>query len=117
MGYSEESKKLLHSQNGSKVFDARHPIKNKYYFQCVLAQTELFSSGAAAFSSGLPQSFYKLLLKNPRKAKAGLKASEYKTLLDQADGVPLALAAVAAQPIPAGVAAPLAIVPAGIVFP
>ena len=81
--YVATDSKVVHTLDGSNFFDNRHPIKNKFYFQCVLAQSDLFAAGCERFSSQMPQAFYKLLLKDPSKARPGLKAKEYQAMLDE----------------------------------
>lgn len=85
--YVATSSKVVHTLGGSNFFDDRDPIKNKFYFQCVLAQSDLFAAGCERFSSRMPQAFYKLLLKHPSKARPGLKAKDYQAMLEQGDSV------------------------------
>ena len=85
--YVATGSKVVHTLGGSNFFDNRNPIKNKFYFQCVLAQSDLFAAGCERFSSQMPQAFYKLLLKDPSKARPGLKAKEYQAMLDEGASV------------------------------
>ena len=108
--------KTKHNRGGDKNFDERAPIKNKFYFQCILAQSELFEAGALPFTSQLPQLFYKLLLKSPAKAKPGMKLKDLRSAIAVEDGVPPALAAIedeAPQPQQVPQHAPLVPVAAG----
>ena len=52
----------------------------------MIAQSDLFAAGRERFSSQMQQVFYKLLLKDPSKARPGLKAIEYQATLDEGAG-------------------------------
>ena len=57
-------------------FDSRSMPSKRAYYQCVLSGAELFRRGAADFKSGLTTAFYLLLLRDPARAKPGMKAKE-----------------------------------------
>ena len=91
-GFEGIAEKVDHVSGGPEYFDSRTPITHKRYFQCVLAQKEIFAAGGCDFSSQMTQVFYDLLLRSPSSAMPGLSAKECKARLDLADGVAPALA-------------------------
>ena len=70
-----------HSLDSEKTYDARTADKKRCYYQCLLMVVELCGAGAEPFLSTRPQSFFELLMKNPRKARSLLSARECSRLL------------------------------------
>ena len=65
-----------------KADDARNPLAKRAYYQCLIAGDQLFQKGD---KSNRSQAFYKLLLRDPAKAEAKLKAQECEKLVSAAE--------------------------------
>ena len=68
-----------------KAYDARNPLAKRAYYQCLIAGDQLFQKGAKPYKSNRSQAFYKLLLRDPAKAEAKLKAQECEKLVSAAE--------------------------------
>ena len=89
-GWEAVDRMVEHSSDDVvKTYDARNPASMAYglYLQCVLSQAALFRKGAPPFRSGLHQAYYKLLLRSPSKARAGLTSTQCRAILREEDGV------------------------------
>ena len=81
-GLEPEQHLLTHSIGCRKAYDARNPHAKRAYFQCLIAGDQLFQKGD---KSNRSQAFYKLLLRDPAKAEAKLKAQECEKLVSAAE--------------------------------
>jgi hypothetical protein len=80
-GFVGQHKLINHRPRGAgKFFDARGNFySKKAYYQCVLVQRELFQQNMLTIStSNKSQSYYKLILKDPRDSNAALPPSVCK---------------------------------------
>ena len=83
--YVAQYKVVKHWRRGGKLFDARALPSKRSYLQCCLVQGSLFDKGVDNFSSGLCDGYYKLLLRDPSKAKHGMSARDCKLALTGVD--------------------------------
>ena len=81
-GFEPEQHLLTHSIGCRKAYDARNPHAKRAYFQRLIAGDQLFQKGD---KSNRSQAFYKLLLRDPAKAEAKLKAQECEKLVSAAE--------------------------------
>ena len=84
-GLEPEQHLLTHSMECRKAYDARNPLAKRAYYQRLIAGDQLFQKGAKPYKSNRSQAFYKLLLRDPAKAEAKLKAQECEKLVSAAE--------------------------------
>ena len=80
-----------HHRRGGKYYDARALPSKRAYLQCCLTQASLYSKGVSDFVSGKSESFYRLLLRDPKKALACKTSRDCRLALKDVDAslVPL----------------------------
>jgi hypothetical protein len=104
-GWTSVLMNVAHSIDADQIYDGRKPMANKLYFKCVLALPDLVARGATTFCSNQVQIYYSLLMKSPSaELPSGLRAKEYKVLLDNVEGKAPALAVLDTIPPPIVVA-------------
>ena len=84
-GLEPEQHLLTHSMECRKAYDARNPLAKRAYYQCLIAGDQLFQKGAKPYKPSRSQALYKLLLRDPAKAEAKLKAQECEKLVSAAE--------------------------------
>ena len=77
---------VLHSARSGKMFDQRHSVTKRAYFQCVLAKASIFAKGVTSFASNKSQTYYKLLLRSSCAVPDNLTSKEYNVKLAELAG-------------------------------